>query len=347
MSDASTWEEFDLTAYGASWNFTSPEADTCDTSTLVRSERNDQKQQSEILPTPWISSMPHLSTIDYEWFNVDGFLQNHLTQVSHTRTDESDQPPCTYSVSLALGHDEGPPSSTTNPAPTVQNTNRIQCSECKVRSFGRDADRKRHISEQHRCSHQDCTGRKFTKQQLKDHRGYHGNQSADYRCGSCELRGRSKTTFKRGEKLRNHFVSIHNAPKRFVFDTFACLNSGCYHGGYSGGVYFISLDDLDRHRHAEHGPTGNERAFQTANRRRTRAKTSSKHERASHNHYSGTPWGQTVVQQDEANAYAWSGEHIGARKSSFVTDNSTTMDEVTNDEDCWVLDQSTNLWQRV
>ncbi|KAF2107443.1 hypothetical protein BDV96DRAFT_653787 [Lophiotrema nucula] len=135
-------------------------------------------------------------------------------------------------------------------APDLPSDTELVCVYCSDKSFSRKADKERHDKEQHRCPHRRCKGRWFSVDARRLHMTSHGNINVHFKCGSCDLVGKHKSTFKRCEKLRNHFAAVHGV--RTIHSRFQCFDPACYDEGLIGGIYFISRGDHDQHLLLEH-----------------------------------------------------------------------------------------------
>lgn len=129
------------------------------------------------------------------------------------------------------------------------------CTEgCETKSFGRSYDLNRHIKEQHRCRMRECQLVKFrTAKEKKDHERSHNIGGVGFRCGTCELLGQGPKALKRPEKLKNHFRDVHGLGGDININDFECDQEPCHLGLNVGGLFFISMKDLNEHLARDHG----------------------------------------------------------------------------------------------
>jgi hypothetical protein len=122
------------------------------------------------------------------------------------------------------------------------------------KTFRRPYDLGRHMKEQHRCPHKDCTGKLFpTPTARKTHlQTEHHENDFLYKCGSCRPNGHSPGAFTRREKLKKHFKKLHRITAEPEWSTFQCVEDPCYVGEFCGGTWFLSQDELNEHLRSEH-----------------------------------------------------------------------------------------------
>ncbi|KAF2228832.1 hypothetical protein EV356DRAFT_537742 [Viridothelium virens] len=126
--------------------------------------------------------------------------------------------------------------------------------DCEGKTFRRLAEQRRHLVEQHQCSHKDCNKQTFrTSIERDEHEKCHGPFEIGYHCGSCLINGKYRW-FRREEKIKKHFKSIHSVSDLSCYGRFQCQDRSCGFGG-NGGLFFTSALDLQRHvweKHAYH-----------------------------------------------------------------------------------------------
>lgn len=140
---------------------------------------------------------------------------------------------------------------TPNSSHSDSTSKRFVCQECGQTSFSRDAELRRHISEQHRCPHEDCVEVKFVNSKDRDdhQRAIHHNRLG-HRCGKCLLEGQPPNNLPRLDKLREHYRKVHHLKTAFEF--FKCKHPSCLPSKEYGGLFFDSLDALEKHKQNAH-----------------------------------------------------------------------------------------------
>jgi hypothetical protein len=129
-----------------------------------------------------------------------------------------------------------------------------KCPEsCPGKTFGRQYELERHIREQHRCPHEDCSDVYFSSpKEKREHERHHSETGLGYRCGTCLLRGTPPKTLTRGEKLKKHFRDAHGVKEDFDFRNYQCMKESCHVSKAFGGIFFTAPCELEEHEMREH-----------------------------------------------------------------------------------------------
>jgi hypothetical protein len=160
--------------------------------------------------------------------------------------------------SLGPGPLTTPPEYMNHPVTTLPRNSSTCPHGCQNTTFRGAYEHNRHMKEQHRCPYEACLGPTFqTPESQKEHvEQVHGGVFP-YRCGPCALEGTPKT-YKRGEKLNNHFKDAHAASAHQIRTALLCKDPSC--STTKGGISFLSEDQLKRHHQCEHAVQFSEQA---------------------------------------------------------------------------------------
>ena len=130
------------------------------------------------------------------------------------------------------------------------------CPECGQTSFSRGAELRRHITEQHRCPHEDCEEVKYvSSKERDDHQRIVHNDRLGHRCGKCLLEGQTPHNLPRLDKLKEHYRKVHHLKENL--ELLKCKHSACLPSKKYGGLFFCSKEELTKHERISHSNQAN------------------------------------------------------------------------------------------